>query len=274
MRQLFIDSRDRIAGSPQDFKIQLRDTLTTTAANYFRIDNMRIPLVMPRVKTGLNDKLYINFGGPSVLQVFAITLTQGTFAGGELATMIQTALHDAHPESPNPEVIQIWQVKYDYHTASMSIANLTDTSFYIFNDAELKAMGVKLNATYPNSFCSQLFYDNSGNVTTSPTVAPGTLGGGVSWNFPYVSMIANDLVYVASRQLSTKDCFGPSGAADTLACLVTSTDFASVLNQSMPAEVWLPCPVMTTQTLDFQVRSRSYDLLTSLPNWSMTISIR
>jgi hypothetical protein len=156
----------------------------------------------------------------------------------------------------------------------LSIANLTDTSFYLFNDTELSAMGVKLGATYPNSFCSQLFFDNKDKVTTSPTVAPGTLGGGISWNFPYVSMIACDLVYIASRQLSTKDCYGPSGAADTLASLVTSSDFASVLNQSMPTGVWLPCPMMTTQSLDFQVRDRAYKLLTSLPNWSMTITVR
>jgi hypothetical protein len=64
-------------------------------------------------------------------------------------------------------------------------------------------------------------------------------------------MIAVDLVYIASGKLSCNDTFGPQGSRDTLAAMVTNNDFASVLTQSMPIGVRLPCPAVSTQQLDF-----------------------
>ena len=278
MRQLFIDSRDRVSGSPQNFSIQLRDTLTTTASNYFRLDSIRIPLVIPRIQTGVNDQIYFIQGvvptPPAMPTVRVCTLVQGTYSGSDMATMIQKCLHDQHPEGPNPEVTDdVWQVTYSYTTAGMSIAALQDATFYILNDSEcLKYTSAAVPCT--RSFCSTLFQDANGGVTTTTTSQPGFIGGGVSWNFPFVSMVPCDLVYIASNQLSSNDAFGPSGSCNCLAALVTNSDFASVLSQSMPAEVWLPCPTMSTQQLDFQVRDRNYNLLTSLPNWSMVVTIR
>ena len=80
MRQLFIDSRDRISGSPQNFCIQLRETLTLTQGNSFRIDSIRIPLVIPRVQTGVNDVLYFTMQN-GTRGVLSVTLTQGTYSG-------------------------------------------------------------------------------------------------------------------------------------------------------------------------------------------------
>ena len=129
MRQLFIDSRDRISGSPQSFDIQLRETLTLSQANSFRIDSIRIPLVIPRIQTGVNDRIFFTLqneqGG-----VRSITLTQGTFSGVEMAEMIHERFQTEHPEGPNPEVTDtIWQVTYSNTTAGMSIACLADVTF-------------------------------------------------------------------------------------------------------------------------------------------------
>ena len=56
MRQLFIDARDRVQGTSTDFVIQLRETLSTTAGvNFFRIDELRVPLVIPLIQKGIND---------------------------------------------------------------------------------------------------------------------------------------------------------------------------------------------------------------------------
>ena len=269
MRQIFVDSRDRIAGSPQSFSIQLRDTLVTTAQNYFRIDNMRIPLVIPRIQTGVNDRIYFSGNTVSGGAVRWVTLTQGTYSGTDMAAMIHSCFYTQHPENPLvPESTDsFWAAAYFNTTAGMSISCLIDPTFTLLTDAQLTAKGV----SPAQSFCSQLFTDATSQVTVTIS---GTTNSVSTWYFPYVSMVAVDLIYIASSKLSTNDTFGPSGASDTLACLVTSTDFASVLTTSMPAEVWLPCPVMSTQQIDFQVRDRAYNLLTTLPNWSATVTIR
>ena len=271
MRQLFIDSRDRISGSPQSFSIQLRETLTLTQANSFRIDSIRIPLVIPRIQTGVNDRVYFTMQGGAGGVKF-VTLVQGTYSGVDMASMIRQRFHLEHPENPtDPEsTANFWTASYSYTTAGMSIGCLADATFTLLTDAQLVAKGV----SPAQSFCSTLFKDANGTVPTSSTAAPGQIGGGIQWNFPFVSMVPCDLVYIASSKLSCNDTFGPQGSCDTLAALVTNTDFASVLSQSMPTGVWLPCPSMSTQQLDFQVRDRSYNLLTSLPNWSMVVTIQ
>ena len=271
MRQLFIDSRDRISGSPQSFNIQLRETLTLTQGNSFRIDSIRIPLVIPRIQTGVNDRVFFTMQNGAGGVKF-VTLTQGTYSGVEMAAMIQARFHAEHPENPtDPESTDtIWRVTYYNTTAGMSIACTADATFTLLTDDQIVAKG----QSPARSFCSTLFKDANGTVPKSSTAAPGQIGGGISWDFPFVSMVAVDLVYIASGKLSCNDTFGPQGSCDTLAALVANNDFASVLSHSMPVGVWLPCPAISTQQLDFQVRDRSYNLLTSLPNWSMTVTIK
>ena len=87
-------------------------------------------------------------------------------------------------------------------------------------------------------------------------------------------MVSLDMFYLSSSKLSNPDTFGPQGASDTLMASVTSTDFATVMNESMPWDVWLTAPAMTTQQLDFQLRSRDYSILTGLPNISFTLTIK
>jgi hypothetical protein len=87
-------------------------------------------------------------------------------------------------------------------------------------------------------------------------------------------MIAVDMMYLSSNKLASQDTFGPSGATDTIMAAVTEGDFASVLNSSMPYDVWLSTPSMTTSTLDFQLRARDYTVLQNLPNISFVLTIR
>ena len=63
MRQLFFDSRDRISGSTCDFTIQLREQLVSTQANFFRIDELRVPLVIPLIQAGINDDIVFALTG-------------------------------------------------------------------------------------------------------------------------------------------------------------------------------------------------------------------
>ena len=65
MRQLFVDSRDRVSGTTTNFSIQLPETLVIEGSSHrMRIDNLRIPLVVPTIQTGVNDTLQVCLGPP------------------------------------------------------------------------------------------------------------------------------------------------------------------------------------------------------------------
>ena len=248
MRQLFIDSRDRTTGSTTDFTIQLRETLTTTAANSYRIDGLRVPLVIPLVQKGLNDVLWFKLGGV----VRHVTLTYGNYSGTDLAAEIQAELSTAF--SP-----VTWSVKYNNATAALSITS-SDPTFSVMTDAEVTAAGYSLP-----TFASALFKN-------AYTVDQSFLSSKIT--FSYCSMVAVDMMYLTSNKLASQDTFGPSGAKDTIMAAVCDGDFASVLQTSMAYDVWLSMPSMTTSTLDFQLRARNYTVLQNLPNISFVLTIR
>ncbi len=88
MRKLFVDSRDRVQGSTTDFTIQLRETLSTTGGvNFCRIDELRVPLMIPLIQAGVNDTFWISLGGFTKF----VTLSAGNYSGTDLAAL----LHDA-----------------------------------------------------------------------------------------------------------------------------------------------------------------------------------
>ena len=246
MRQLFIDSRDRIpGGTSTNFQIQLREQLVTTADNSFRLDNLRVPLVIPLIQAGYNDKLYFTLAGV----VKTATLAQGNYSGAELATLVQAAMAGFGVTIT---------VTYSYSNASMSIV-CSDATFRVLTDAEATAAGKAL-PTFATALMQNAF--------------AYTAVGGTTLRFSYVSVQAEDMFYLTSTKLASQDTFGPNGSTNALMCGVPNGDFASVLLQSMPAEVFLTCPTMTTSLLDFQLRDRDYNILSSLPNISFVLTIR
>jgi hypothetical protein len=236
-----------VTGTTTDFTIQLRETLTTTAANSYRIDALRVPLVIPLIQKGVNDKLWFKLSG--VTQY--VTLTSGNYSGTDLATEIQTALTTSFSQAT-------WSVKYTNSLASLSIFS-SDGTFSVMTDAQVLAAGQSVP-----TFASALF-QNAYTISTF-------IGSKITWS--YCSMVAVDMMYLSSNKLASQDTFGPAGATDTIMAAVTTGDFASVLNASMSQNVWLAMPSMTTSTLDFQLRARDYTVLKNLPNISFVLTIR
>ena len=63
MRQIFVDSRDRVSGTSADFSIELRETLVIEEGGHkARIDQLRIPLTIPTIETGDNDTIKVLVG--------------------------------------------------------------------------------------------------------------------------------------------------------------------------------------------------------------------
>jgi hypothetical protein len=94
-----------------------------------------------------------------------------------------------------------------------------------------------------------------------------------SYAFTNVMMLGIDVMYLSCTQISTLDTIGPQGAHDTLMCAVVDQTFGSVLLTSMSQASFFSLPQMTTQQLSFQLRDRSYNVLTNIPNISFVMLI-
>ena len=63
MRHLFVDSRDRVSGTTTDFTIQLPETLVIADGSLrARIDDLRMPLAIPAIQTGIIDTFLVKLG--------------------------------------------------------------------------------------------------------------------------------------------------------------------------------------------------------------------
>lgn len=235
MRQIFVDSRDRISGTSTDFTIQLPETMTIEGnLHKMRIDNLRLPVVVPTIRTGVNDTYQVQLGGT----VYTVTIPQGNYDGPTLATKFQAAFATATPTG----VPGNWFVVYD--TSNLA---LTVSSSYAFT---------VVGGTYAAQLQSHPYTATSNSVT-----------------YTYVVVIGLDMAYLSSGRFATIDTVGPSGAHDTLMSVVVDLPYGSVLNASMPVDAWIDMPAMTTQTLDFQLRDRSYNVLSIVPNISFVLTI-
>ena len=95
MRMLFVDSRDRVSGTTTDFSIQLPERLHVEGTRRGRIDNLRIPLVIPTIRTGVNDTLQVPVGSTN----YTVTIPQAQYDGPGIATVLQGLLFAAAPGS-------------------------------------------------------------------------------------------------------------------------------------------------------------------------------
>jgi hypothetical protein len=230
MRQIFVDSRDRVAGTTTDFRIQLPETLTIDGRKHrARIDNLRIPLCVPTIQSGINDTIVVQIGS----QKYTATIQAGNYDGPTLASRIQGALAVA----PGG-----WTVQYDISLLTMSVS--CTNPFTI------------VGGTYAAILMARP-YTNTSNA----------------YKFTYVSVLGVDIMYLSSPEFNNLDCIGPGGSHDTLMCAVVTQAFGGVLDTSMPYDCWITVPQMTTQTLSFSLRDRSYNVISQVANISFVMTI-
>lgn len=231
MKIVYVDSRDRVSGSTTDFAIQLPETLTIDGGTHRgRIDNLRIPLVIPTIRSGVNDTLQVRLGATN----YTITIPQANYDGPGLASQLIGLLGSTAPGA--------WTVTYDSSNIAMSIS------------------------------CSNNFTIVGGTYAAQLMSRPYTQTAN-SYNFSYVSMQGIDMLYLCSNDFSNLDIVGPGGAHDTLMSAVVTTPFGSVMDVSMPYDVYFDVPAMTKQQLTFQLRDRAYNVLTIVPNISFVLTI-
>ena len=231
MKLIFVDSRDRVSGTTTDFSIQLPETLTIEGGRRRgRIDNLRIPLVIPTIRAGVNDTITVLLGATN----YTISIPQANYDGPGLASVLVGLLGSAAPGA--------WSVVYDASNIAMTIS------------------------------CSNNFTIVGGTYTVQLLSRP-YIQTANSYKFSYVSMQGIDMLYLCSNNFANLDIVGPGGSHDTLMSGVVTCPFGSVLDFSMPYDVYFDVPAMTTQQLSFQLRDRSYNVLGIVPNISFQLTI-
>jgi hypothetical protein len=238
MRQVFVDSRDRVpsSNSTTDFSISLPETLVLEGGNHRgRIDNLRVPMVIPTIQSGVNDTLtvQVSTGTPFTTTV---QISGGNYDGPTLASVLQGNLTSQVPATT-------WTVVYDTANLSMTI-----------------------QCNYPitivgGTFATQLF----SRPYTKP--APNV------YNFSYVTTLGIDMMYLTSSRFMSLDTVGPAGQHDTLMCAVVTVPYGGVMDASMPLDSYFDIPDLTAQQLDFQLRDRNYNILSIVPNISFVLLI-
>jgi hypothetical protein len=165
---------------------------------------------------------------------YTVTIPQANYDGPGLASVLIGLLGSTAPGA--------WTVTYDSANIAMTIA------------------------------CSNPFTIVGGTYAAQLMSRPYTSTAN-SYTFSYVSMQGIDMIYLCSNDFSNLDIVGPGGAHDTLMSAVVTTPFASVMDASMPYDVYFDVPAMTKQQLSFQLRDRSYNVLTIVPNISFQLTI-
>jgi hypothetical protein len=166
---------------------------------------------------------------------YTITIPAGQYDGSGLASAIQTRLIAAAPGT--------WTVTYFTSLISMTIQcsnNFTITG-----------------GTYAAQLMSRAYTQTSNSYT-----------------FSYVSVVGEDVVFLTSPSCVNLDTCGPNGSHDMLLPCTVTAPFGSLQEFSMTWDVWHSCPAMSTSQLSFQLRDRSYNLMTNfIPNVSFLLSI-
>jgi hypothetical protein len=111
MRQIYVDSRDRVSGTSTNFSIQLPQTLSLEGGGHSaRVDNLRLPIAVPTITSGVNDTITVLIGASS----YTAGVTQANFDGSGLATAIQNALAAVAPGT--------WTCSYDVSNIAMTLS--------------------------------------------------------------------------------------------------------------------------------------------------------
>ena len=107
MRQIFVDSRDRVSGTSTDFTIQLPENLSLEAGHRGRIDSLRVPLTVPTIDS-TNNTIVVQVGGTQ----YTVTIPVGNYDGPTLSAVIQSLLNATAPGA--------WTISYITNKIAMN----------------------------------------------------------------------------------------------------------------------------------------------------------
>ena len=139
MVKIYVDSRNRISGTNEDFVFQIPESIDLPDSQCY-VDVVLLPNVFLTIKSGYNDKLRFREsvvtqqGGTATVYAHQVSIASGQYNGITLAEAVQTAMRSVTNVTPSQLVVQ-----YDPTKAKLKITTTApfDTQFDIFPDGLL-----------------------------------------------------------------------------------------------------------------------------------------
>lgn len=149
IKKLYIDSRYKSGDSVSDsnFKIDLPQNLLMPAGTGFYIDDVSIPVSWYTIDTGRNDTIYFRLNG--------VYTTSAILPGNYSLVNLNEAIVKTMNESFNGRFESSPNVREN----KVGIKCITNESFEILTDAQLKALGLQVTNSVNNvlrNFTSQV----------------------------------------------------------------------------------------------------------------------
>ena len=160
MKLYFLNSRRRVSGTPSDFSLDLRETLSVADGCKFRIDQLRLGVAFMLVNEN-NRNIFFRVGdyvGRAILEI-------GQYSSEQLATTLQFCLGHALPST-------LGSVRVSYSTVSaQTTLTFTSSQNQHFELLDAVAVGRLPAASWSevNLADAKLFNDVLGSYTSTGT---------------------------------------------------------------------------------------------------------
>ena len=209
MRQIFVDTRDKVQGGKNsNFSILLPQTLHLDGGHQGRIDDFRLPVSIPTIYPG-NNSIVLDMNGT----IHTVLIPEGQYTGGaHLAIEIQNKLRAGPPGNRN--------VAYDGSKMSMNIncdngfrfiggtfmSRLLSRDHYYDNYGTYVFPYVSVQGLDMCYLCCSQFsnLDSVGPKGSSDTLCaiPITVGFGSVQHYSMSSSVFFDIPAITTQQLS------------------------------------------------------------------------
>jgi hypothetical protein len=226
----YIDSNDRVAGTPGNFTIQLPEPVQLFQESKLRVDQIRLINSFLTVSSA-NDHFYWFDSTPTL---HSATLSHGWFSAINLASNIKASL----PGS--------FSVTYNSALNSLTISNPADFTLPTDDDLATWSAPWPFAGTSPSNLrsCNGLLNNPGGTATNK------------SYTIPFVTVSPYDFVFLRSQRLASQMCISARGEHDVLARIDVNQPFGGLLTGGTPLMESLVIGQGTIHTLDFQLTDR------------------
>jgi hypothetical protein len=223
---VWIDSRRRASGTPEDFCVQLVNCLRGTDVSAVRVDKVRLTNSFRTVEHS-NRYLYIRMQGA----VLPVALELGFYSA--------------------PELAQHLSLRTGLTCKSISWSNSLritfDFDFHIMTDAELAALDVWPGPAGTSPSQPRRFND----VLRNPH---GAVVDNRSFTTMYLNCSRYDTVYLTCSEFSSRKVHGPTHGRHNILCRIdVNTPLGTVLTGAFPLDCSVFVGDFVTKNLHFQL---------------------
>lgn len=258
--KIFIDSRHRSSGSPQDFEVSLPESVNFPAGTKAFIDEAYIPASWYTIDES-NEAFYFVYMLNGVKTVERTTLVNRFYTATQLAEELKIAM--GHPNDNYPDVVYL---------ASRNVLFFSmQENFYIPNNADLEAWareGVP-NVPFDHKSCNGILEHENGVATSFEYL---TLTRNV-WESPGLDVIRFHSVFIHSSLADNQTIDSRGRRTNILKKVsVNASHGEKIFASTSNSHDWCDVSNTSIRTLRFSLRDRDGNLI-DLQGHSWSLSI-